>query len=218
RDMATVRGWRALGFDGALVGETLVRSGAPMAAARSFVAAGAAPEDPVEAARAPLVKICGITDAAGVEAAIRAHADAIGLNLVPGTPRALELEEAVALARLAREIAPPEARPRIVAVTVDRSADELNHIARALDADAIQLNGTEPIGRIAELDRPALKVLHLPPAGAPDAPLATEVIDRARAYLRGGAAQIFLDTSRGPHPGGTGRRADPALVAAIARE
>src|SRR4029079_14682582 len=55
-------------------------------------------------------------------------------------------------------------------------------------------------------------------AGAPDAPLATEVIDRARAYLGAGAAQIFLDTSGGPHPGGTGRRADPVLVAAIARE
>src|SRR4029079_7409092 len=98
--------------------ESLVRAGDPASAARAFVEAGAHPDDPVEAARGPLVKICGITDAAGVEAAIRARADAIGLNLVPGTPRALELEEAAKLARLAREIAPPEARPRIVAVTV----------------------------------------------------------------------------------------------------
>src|SRR4051812_15277513 len=97
RDTATIRGWRALGFDAALVGETLVRAGDPMAAARAFVAAGAPPDDPVEASRAPLVKICGIADAAGIEAAIRAGADAIGLNLVPGTPRALELDEAVGL-------------------------------------------------------------------------------------------------------------------------
>src|SRR6185295_6600549 len=82
----------------------------------------------------------------------------------------------------------------------------------------IQLNGSEPIDLLAKLDRPALKVLHLPPAGADTAPLATEVVDRARAYLRGGAAQVFIDTSGGPHPGGTGRRADPALVAAVARE
>src|SRR6185295_13057229 len=33
RDAATIRGWRALGFDAALVGETLVRSGEPIAAA-----------------------------------------------------------------------------------------------------------------------------------------------------------------------------------------
>jgi len=218
RDTAMIRSWRALGFDAALVGETLVRASDPVAAARSFVEAGAHPVDPVEAARAPLVKICGITDAQGIEAAIRAGADAIGLNLVPGTPRALELAEAIELARLARALAPPATKPRIVAVTVDRSAEELNEIARALDADAIQLNGNEPVELVGRLDRSALKVIHLPPAGADDAPTIAEVVDRARAYLRAGAAQIFLDTSGGPHPGGTGVRADPELAAAVARE
>jgi tryptophan synthase beta subunit len=218
RDAATIRGWRALGFDAALVGESLVRSGDPASAARAFVEAGAHPDDAVEAARAPLLKICGITDAAGVEAAIRAGADAIGLNLVPGTPRALELEEATKLAAIARRTAPPGARPRIVAITVDRSAEELNRIAAELDADAIQLNGKEPVQLLAKLDRPALKVLHLPPAGALGTTLPSEVVARARAYLAAGAAQVFLDTSGGPHPGGTGRRADPALVAAVARE
>jgi tryptophan synthase beta subunit len=218
RDAATIRTWRALGFDAALVGETLVRAGDPASAARAFVRAGAHPSDPVEGARAPLVKICGVTDAAGVEAAIRARADAIGLNLVPGTPRALELEEATKLAALARRIAPPDARPGIVAITVDRSADDLNQIAAALDADAIQLSGKEPVQLLAKLDRPALKVLHLPPAGSVGATLPSEVVARARAYLAAGATQVFLDTSGGPHPGGTGRRADPALVAAVARE
>ena len=57
------------------------------------------------------MKICGITDVAGVEAAVRAGADAIGLNLVPGTPRALDLREAVALAAHLRAIAPPGEAP-----------------------------------------------------------------------------------------------------------
>ncbi|HEY3186794.1 MAG TPA: pyridoxal-phosphate dependent enzyme, partial [Solirubrobacteraceae bacterium] len=225
RDAATIRGWRALGFDAALVGETLVRAGDPQSAARSFVDAGAHPSDPVEAARAPLVKICGVTDAAGIEAAVHARAGAIGLNLVPGTPRALDLAEAVELAHLARQMGPAGASPRIVAITVDRSADELNEIARVLDPDAIQLNGTEPVELLAALDRPAFKALHLPPAmdigagvTAPDGTIVREVVDRARAYRDGGARLIFLDTSGGPHPGGTGRRADPALVAAVARE
>ena len=219
RDVGVIRGWRALGVDAALVGETLVRSGDPVAAVRTFVAAGTPPADPVEAARAPLVKICGISDVAGIDVAIRAKADAIGLNLVPGTPRALELAEAIELARHARAIAPSESRPRIVAVTVDRPADELNAIGRALDADAIQLNGMEPPALIALLERPALKVIHLPAAGeSGEAPTAAPFIERARAYLAAGAGQIFLDTSGGPHPGGTGRRADPALVSAIARE
>ncbi|MEO5705356.1 MAG: hypothetical protein ABIR64_10265, partial [Candidatus Limnocylindrales bacterium] len=166
RDAATVRGWRALGFDAALVGEALVRAGDPEAATRAFVAAGAPSNDLVEVARTPFVKICGITDAAGIQAAIRAGADAIGLNLVLGTPRALTLDEAVALARLARETAPIGRKPAIIAITVDRSAEDLNAIGAALDADAIQLSGNEPPSLLAKLDRPAWKVLHLPPAPA----------------------------------------------------
>ena len=106
----------------ALVGEALVRSGDPEAAAGAFVAAGRPATDPANLDRVPFVKICGITDRAGIEAAVRAGADAIGLNLVPGTPRALELDEAVALAAHLRAIALPATRPAIVAITVDRSA------------------------------------------------------------------------------------------------
>ncbi len=163
RDASTIRGWRALGFDAALVGETLIRAGDPAAAARAFVAAGSPPSDVVEIARRPFVKICGVTDAAGITAAVRAGADAIGLNLVPGTPRALTLAEAAELAQLARASAPPDRTPLIVAITVDRTADDLRGIAAALDADAIQLNGKEPVSIVAALGRPAWKVLHLPP-------------------------------------------------------
>jgi tryptophan synthase beta chain len=233
RDASTIRAWRAVGFDAALVGETLVRAGDPAAAARAFVEAGAPPADPVELDRAPLVKICGITDEDGIRVAVRAGVDAIGLNLVPGTPRALGLEEAAGLARLARELAAPGRAPKVVAITVDRSAVELREIGRALDADAIQLSGTEEPALIGGLDRPAWKVVHLPPAGsAPTAgtpsgngatlapldrpDLAGPFVARAHAFLDAGAARILLDTSGGPHPGGTGRRADPDLVAGVA--
>ena len=237
RDAATIRGWRALGFDAALVGEALVRAGDPVAATRAFVSAGRLPGDPVEAARVPFVKMCGITDAAGIEAAIRAGADAIGLNLVPGTSRALTLEEAVALARRARESAPLGRRPLIVAITVDRSASDLNAIAAALDADAIQLSGDEPTALLAKLDRPAWKVLHLPPAAASETPTAgyaaigmdsasgetsmgaaVRIVARAQAFLAAGADRILLDTSGGPHPGGTGTRANVAVATAVAHE
>jgi tryptophan synthase beta chain len=221
RDAATIRGWRAAGFDAALVGETLVRAGAPEAAARAMVEAGAPPNDPVELARVPFVKICGITDAAGIRAAVAAEADAIGLNLVPGTPRALSLDEAVELANVARQGTPAGRRPAIVAITVDRTADALNAIGAALDADAVQLSGTEDPTLLAALERPAWKTLHLPAADAGNGsgrPQASDFVGRARRFLDAGAARIMLDTSGGPHPGGTGRRADPALVAAIARE
>ncbi len=224
RDTDAVRGWRALGFDAALVGETLVRAADPTGAVRAFVAAGAVPIDPVEASRAPFVKICGITDVAGLEDAVAVNADAIGLNLVPGTPRALELEEAVSLAGHLRRIAAPGRAPVVVVITVDRSAQDLNAIANAVDADAIQLSGNEPPELMRELDRPAWKVLHLPPAelggNGPqaDSRVASGTIRRAAEYQSAGAARILLDTSGGPHPGGTGRRADPRAVAAVARE
>jgi tryptophan synthase beta subunit len=224
REPATVRGWRALGFDAALVGEALVRALDPEAAARAFALAGRPPDDPANLDRVPFVKICGITDAAGVEAAVRAGADAVGLNLVPGTPRALDLGEAVALAARLRTVAPAGARPLVVAITVDLPAAELNRIGSALDADAIQLNGVEPPALIAALDRPAWKVLHLPPSAggsygraSTDAVVA-EVVPAARAALAAGARRIFLDTAGGPHPGGTGVRSDPGLAAAIARQ
>ena len=157
RDPATVRGWRAAGFDAALVGETLVRAGDPESAARAMVEAGAPPSDPVEAARTPFVKICGITDEAGVRAALAAGADAIGLNLVPGTPRALSLEEAANPATVARSIAPVDRRPAVVAITVDRSAADLNEIAAALDADAIQLSGAEDPALVAAPRSPGVE-------------------------------------------------------------
>ena len=125
RDVATVRGWRALGFDAALIGEALVRAPDPEAETRAFVGAGRLPSDPANLDRIPFVKICGVTDRAGIEAAVRAGADAVGLNLVPGTPRALELREAIALAAHLRAIAAPGQRPAVVPITVDLPAAEL---------------------------------------------------------------------------------------------
>src|SRR6185503_16356035 len=108
REPETVARWRALGFDAALVGEGLMRATDPTAAARSFVAAGRQPQDPANVARRPFVKICGVTDAAGVQAAVRSGADAIGLNIVAGTPRALSVQEAGDLAAIARATGRPQ--------------------------------------------------------------------------------------------------------------
>jgi indole-3-glycerol phosphate synthase/phosphoribosylanthranilate isomerase len=220
RDAATIRDWRAAGFDAALVGEALVRAVDPEAATRAFVAAGRPPDDAVELERAPFVKICGVTDEAGVRAVVSAGADALGLNLVPGTPRGLELGEAAALARLARSIAPADRPIQVVAITADRSAADLDEIAGVLAPDAIQLSGDEPVAAIDAMPRPAWKVLHVPAEGAESSEriegMAARVVAEAREYLAAGAARILLDTAGGTHQGGTGRRASPGLVAAIA--
>ncbi|HET9680596.1 MAG TPA: tryptophan synthase subunit beta [Candidatus Limnocylindrales bacterium] len=218
RDPETIRAWRSVGIDAALVGEALMRASDPAAAAAAFVDAGRAPGDLVNAANRPLVKICGVRDPEGVEAAIAAGADAIGLNLVPGTPRFLDLAEAATLAALARRTTPPGRRVRVVAVTVDASPDELRRVAGTLDPDVIQLSGAEPPAASSIAPRPTWKVLHLPPATALDPADVEAVVAEGRAHLAAGAAGVMLDSSGGPYPGGTGRRLDASTVAAIARE
>jgi len=214
RDTATIARWRATGFDAALVGEALMRSADPSAAARSFVSAGRYPNDLAGIARAPRVKICGVTDAAGIIAATRAGADAIGLNFVPGTPRALTIDEGAALAQLARASASAGGpRPRIVLVTADLAAQELARIIAAVDPDEVQLNGDEPPSAVAVIGRPVSRALRV----AADAK-ADDVVAAARAFLAAGAVGILLDAAGGPHPGGTGIRVDTSLAAAVARE
>jgi len=219
RDTAQIARWRAQGFDAALVGEALVRAADPTSVARAFVAAGRPPADGSEVARRPFVKVCGVTDTDGASAAIRSAVDAIGLNLVPGTPRALSIPEAAELARWIRAAAPPQTRPRIVAITVDAGPSDLRAIVGALDPDAVQLNGSERVDRVAAVGRETWKVLHLP-AEAPSDPerVVGEVVSRGRAFLAAGATRILLDTAGGPHPGGTGTRAAVDLAARVARE
>ncbi|MEP6638291.1 MAG: tryptophan synthase subunit beta [Chloroflexota bacterium] len=219
REPEIVARWRALGFDGALVGEALVRARDPAAAVRAFVAAGAAPDDLANVARRASVKICGITDAEGVLAAVRAGADAIGLNLVSGTPRELDLAEAAGLAALARSAAAPGSRPLVVAITADAAPDAIARVVAELDPDVVQLSGSESVEALRAIPRRTWKVLHLP-AEEPGqtAASAADLVARAGAYLDGGAERIFLDTASGPHPGGTGTRVAERLAASIARE
>ncbi len=217
REVATVARWRALGFDGALVGEALMRASDPAAALRSFVAAGRQPADPANRDRRPFVKICGITDAEGVRAAVRAGADAIGLNVVPGTPRELEAAEAAILAALVREIAPADRRPAIVLVTADAEPAQLSALVAAVDPDVIQFNGAESDAVVAGAGRRAWRALHVPAAAA-DTTAADPFLARAHAFLAGGVDRLLVDTAGGPHPGGTGVRADAGAAAAIARE
>ena len=241
RDPSIIARWRALGFDGALVGEALMRDPDPTVAVAAFVLAGRTPADLANVARRAFVKICGVTNADGVLAAIRAGADAIGLNVVPGTPRALAVDEAAALARLIRSAAGPSERPRIVAVTADADASLMAALIRAIDPDVVQLNGSESVEAARLIGRRTWKVLHLPPATSqatiesvgttiaaatpaaagtttPASATSSEIVARGRAYLAGGVERLLLDTAGGPHPGGTGQRSAERLAASIARE
>mgnify|MGYP001821149874 CR=1 FL=1 len=223
KDAATVRRWRALGFDGALVGEDLMRSGSDPAAVTArvsvLVGAGSVPLPGVEPAldgRAPFVKICGITEPAGLDAAIAAGADAIGLNFVPGTPRALDDAEAAALVASARAADTPGSGPLLVGVFADSAPREVAKIAARFDLDAVQLSGDEPASDLDKIPVPVLKTLHIPAADDPDT-TAESIEERAAAYeARSNLQAILIDTSDPKRRGGTGRRASVAAARAIA--
>ncbi len=226
RDAVTVRRWRALGFDAALVGEDLMRAGSEPAAVEArvatLVAAGAVPGpgvDPAADGRAPFVKICGITEPVGLAAAIAAGADAIGLNFVPGTPRALEEAEAAELVAVARAADAPGNGPLLLGVFADRDPADVAAIAGRLDLDAVQLHGSEPPSDLDAIPLPVLKVLHIPAGDheADVAAVAAALARQAEGYeARSNLQAILLDTADSAALGGTGRRASVATARAIA--
>jgi tryptophan synthase beta chain len=188
----------------------------------AFVHAGTpAPRgvDPAADARTPLLKVCGITEPAGLAAAIAAGADLIGLNMVEGTRRALAEHEAAALVRTARSATQPGSGPRLVGVFADRPAAEVAAIAARLGLDAVQLHGAEPPADLDVIPLPVYKALHLPAEDTADVEATvSEVVARAETYrARPTLAGILLDTSDPRVRGGTGRRASAAIARGVAR-
>lgn len=102
-----------------------------------------------EAARALVfgrVKICGLTREEDVRAAADAGATHAGLIMVPGTPRALDLDRAKALAESARRA---ELKP--VGVFRDEQPHQVARVAEALGLAAVQLHGGETASAVADL-------------------------------------------------------------------
>ncbi len=92
-------------------------------------------------------KICGITDAAAMDAALTGGARFVGLVFFPKSPRHLSFEAASALAQRAR------GRAEIVAVTIDADDALLEQIVQAVRPDWIQAHGSESPTRVGVLRR-----------------------------------------------------------------
>ncbi|HYZ32130.1 MAG TPA: phosphoribosylanthranilate isomerase [Crenalkalicoccus sp.] len=145
-----------------------------------------------------LVKICGVNDAVGFDAAVASGADMLGFVFFPASPRAVAPDQAAALS--ARHMG----GPLRVGLFVDPSEEDIAAVLLALPLDLIQLHGAEDPARCAGLrarfGRPVMKALGI--AEAADLAALAEyapVVDRflldakapAGAVLPGGNAAPF---------------------------
>jgi phosphoribosylanthranilate isomerase len=93
------------------------------------------------------VKICGLTTADTLDAALNHGAAFVGAVFFAKSPRNLSPEDAQPLFERAR------GRAGIVAVTVDADDDLLDRIGAHLRPDFVQLHGRETVARAAEVRR-----------------------------------------------------------------
>jgi phosphoribosylanthranilate isomerase len=150
------------------------------------------------------VKICGLTDAAALAAAVGGGARYLGFVFYPPSPRALAIEEAAALARGA----PPDRTT--VGVFVDPDDDLLDQTLARVPLDALQLHGAESPERVrairARTGRAVIKALKV-----------AEPEDLAPVAAFAAVADMLLFDARPPSapghlPGGNGLAFDWRLL------
>jgi phosphoribosylanthranilate isomerase len=117
------------------------------------------------------IKICGLTRAEDVDAAVAEGADLVGFILVDWSPRAVTAAEAAAL----RERVP--AGVEVVGVFVDEEPDRVAELAGELRLDRVQLHGSEPPAVVRRFGDRAIKAYRLPHDGALEG--GTVLLDRA---------------------------------------
>jgi phosphoribosylanthranilate isomerase len=147
-------------------------------------------------------KICGLTTAEAVQAALDGGAAYLGFVFFPKSPRNLDPETAARLA------APARGRTEVVAVTVDADDDTLGLIAATLRPDLIQLHGAETPARAHDVARrTGAKVIKAIPVSSADDLVAI-------AAYEGAVDHLMLD-AKAPAgadlPGGNGARFDWSL-------
>jgi phosphoribosylanthranilate isomerase len=105
----------------------------------------------------PTVKICGLSTALTLDAALDAGADMVGFVFFSKSPRHIDWTTARALGREAR------GRATIVALSVDADDDTLKRVVDALSPDLMQLHGSETPARVKEIGalcaRPTMKAI-----------------------------------------------------------
>ncbi|MGH7297746.1 MAG: phosphoribosylanthranilate isomerase, partial [Polyangiaceae bacterium] len=113
------------------------------------------------------VKVCGVTSAEQAEACVALGVDAVGVNLVPSSPR--RVDEAVAR----RVVEVVGARTLVVAVVADLGVEEARAVVARTGVGCLQLHGGEPAAVVEALLPHAYKAVRV--AGPGDVALAASM-------------------------------------------
>jgi phosphoribosylanthranilate isomerase len=156
----------------------------------------------------PLVKICGLSTAGTLDAALEAKADLVGFVFFERSPRHVTTGLASELGRRV------ERRARKVALTVDAGDETLDVLALSLRPDMLQLHGSETPERVAAVrERYGLPVIKALGIGRAD--------DLAGVTAYRGVADWLLLDARPPsgsdRPGGNGVPFDWTILADLDR-
>lgn len=151
------------------------------------------------------VKICGITSVDDAQVAIRAGADALGLNFYRKSARSIDVQNARQIGnRVPQGVAK-------IGVFVNADSDEVSHTFYEAGLDAVQLHGDEPPDYLAALaDLPIIRAFRLGGAGLAD----VDAYLQQCAKLDASPAMILVDAFSPDAYGGTGNTVDwPRLAA-----
>jgi phosphoribosylanthranilate isomerase len=145
------------------------------------------------------VKVCGITTVEQAIACVELGVDAIGVNLIPWSPRHVDEATARAIARAVGD------RTLVVAVVADLDVNTMRALVERTGAGCLQLHGDEPSEDVAAVLPHAYKAVRI--AGLEDVASA--------AAMPGD--YVMVDARVPGALGGTGHAFDWGLVAGLAR-
>ena len=145
------------------------------------------------------IKICGLTRAEDVQAAVAAGADAVGF-VFAASPRRISIETAI---RLAGYVPGGVLR---VGLFMDQAGSEIGQVVSAVPLDLLQFHGSETERECMAFNKPWLKAVAM-----------EDAVSVARAEREfPGAAGLLLDSHAKGRRGGSGRTFDWALAKSAA--
>jgi phosphoribosylanthranilate isomerase len=144
-------------------------------------------------------KVCGITCIEDAEASVSVGANAIGINLIPVSPRAVDADLARTIARQVGD------RSNVILVVANLGTVEALQLLEYTGAGCLQLHGDESAATVRQMLPRAYKAVRIATA---------EDVERAVGFP---GDDLLVDAKVSGKLGGTGKTVDWAIVAPIAR-